>query len=177
MAVPFLGCGSVWLFGTNVMGTIVLRIENLRLYRSKKPTNFGKILLRSGLRSNKRSEYFVYLWLRVWACVLVFPLTPPRSEFVVMAATVCIIHAGGGCNADDQQLSQAGARLPVTRPVCVTDIDSGLVSEYTRDSFLFAVWTVLIALCIARHLIRSRSQPLEMASNGTGRSNKGPGIW
>lgn len=52
-----------------------------------------------------------------------------------------------------QETRWDGLWLAVTLSVCVTDIDAGCVTEYTRDCFLFAVWPVLIALCIARHLI------------------------
>lgn len=91
-----------------------------------------------------------------------------------MVTTVCIIHAAGlAVNADEQQLTgiRPTSQL-VTLSVCVTDIDAGLVTEYTCNSFLFAVWPFLIALCIERHLISLRSQLLEMALNGTGQSNK-----
>lgn len=104
-----------------------------------------------------------------------------RSDFIVMVTVVCIIHAGVVVTLKTSSSQETRwvrpAQLLVTLSVCVTDIDAGLVTEYTRDSFLFAVWPVLIALCIARHLMRPRSRPLEMASSGTGQSNKEPVIW
>ena len=100
---------------------------------------------------------------------LPFPATPShwRSEFIVMVTAVCIIHAGGSCKVDDQRLTGDTVRglwLAVTLSVCVTDIDAGCVTEYTRDCFLFAVWPVLIALCIARHLISHWKWP-QMAAD------------
>lgn len=82
-----------------------------------------------------------------------------------MVTAVYIIHAGAVVMLMTSSLWDTGR-------VCDTDMDADLVTEYTRGSFLFAVWPVLIALCIAGHLIRLRSRPLEMASNGTGQSNK-----
>lgn len=105
------------------------------------------------------------------------PATPShwRSEFIVMVTAVCIIHARVVVLMTSGL--QEPTQLLVTLSVCVTDIDAGLVTKYTRNSFLFVVWPILIALCIARHLISPRSQPLEMASNGTGQSNRETVIW
>lgn len=63
-----------------------------------------------------------------------------------------------------QETRWDGLWLAVTLSVCVTDIDAGCVTEYTRDCFLFAVWPVLIALCIARHLISHWKWP-QMAAD------------